>query len=305
MRFFKKTAIDFIGKRNLWYFVSSGMMLVGMLSLAFKGINLGIDFRGGTEVIVAFANPPQIADVRTAMRTSGLGTSEIKTYGTSENALIIRTTEQGQGSALIDRIVRSLQQGMPSNPATLLGSSEIFPKIGKELRQNALYAILWSFVAILLYIALRFKFVYGLGAVIAIVHDVFTTFGFLSILDGVVPGLNLEITTEIIAAFLTLIGVSVNDTVVIFDRIRENEKIHRSLSLTEIMNKSLNETLSRTIITSGTIFVVLMVLLFFGGEVNRAFAFTMGFGIFTGTYSSIYVASAIVLDWTLWRKKKS
>jgi preprotein translocase subunit SecF len=305
MRFFKKTVIDFIGKRNLWYFVSSAMMLVGMLSLAFKGINLGIDFRGGTEVIVAFATPPQISDVRTAMRASGLGASEIKTYGTSDNALIIRTTEQGQGSTLINRIVGSLQQGMPTNPSTLLGSSEIFPKIGKELRQNALYAIVWSFVAILLYIAIRFKFVYGLGAVIAIVHDVFTTFGFLSILDGVIPGLNLEITTEIIAAFLTLIGVSVNDTVVIFDRIRENEKIHRSLSLGEIMNKSLNETLSRTIITSGTIFVVLMVLLFFGGEVNRGFAFTMGFGILTGTYSSIYVASAIVLDWSLWSKKKS
>ncbi len=305
MRFFKQTHIDFIGKRNLWYFVSSAMMLVGMLSLAFKGINLGIDFRGGTEVIVSFANPVQIADVRTALTKEGLGKSEIKSYGTSNNSLILRTTEQGKGNVLIQRFVSSLQQGFPGNPITLLGSGEIGPKIGKELRQNALYAVFWSFIAILIYIAIRFKFVYGLGAVIAIVHDVFTTFGFLSILDGVIPGLNLEITTEIIAAFLTLIGVSVNDTVVIFDRIRENEKIHRSLTLSEIMNKSLNETLSRTIITSGTIFVVLMVLLFFGGEVNRGFAFTMGFGIFTGTYSSIYVASAIVLDWNLWRKKKS
>jgi preprotein translocase SecF subunit len=163
---------------------------------------------------------------------------------------------------------------------------------------------LCSFIAVLIYIAFRFRYTYGLGAVIATVHDVFTTFGFLSILNGLVPGVNLEISQEVIAAFLTLIGLSVNDTVVIFDRIRENEKVHRSLSLSEVMNKSLNETLSRTIITSGTIFLVLLILIIFGGEVNRGFAFTMAFGIVTGTYSSIYVASAFVLDWSIHVQKK-
>jgi len=165
-------------------------------------------------------------------------------------------------------------------------------------------AVLWALGAILVYIGLRFKFRYGLGATISIFHDVLTTFGFLSIMNGLIPGLNLEITQEVIAAFLTLIGVSVNDTVVIFDRIRENEKLFKSMSLGDLMNKSLNETLSRTIITSGTIFLVLVILLIFGGEVNRGFAFTMAFGIVTGTYSSIYVASAFVLDWTRYRSRK-
>jgi preprotein translocase SecF subunit len=165
-------------------------------------------------------------------------------------------------------------------------------------------AVLWSFVAILAYVAIRFKFAYGFGAVVALVHDVFTTLGFLSILNGLIPALNLDISQEVIAAFLTLIGVSVNDTVIIFDRIRENEKIFKSMSLGDLMNKSLNETLSRTIITSGTIFLVLLILLIFGGEVNRGFAFTMAFGIITGTYSSIYVASAFALDYTRFRNRK-
>lgn len=192
----------------------------------------------------------------------------------------------------------------PDKKFEVVKEDKIGPKIGKELRRDALYAVIWSFLAILAYVAIRFKFAYGLGAVIALVHDVFTTFGFLSILNGVIPGLNLEILQEIIAAFLTLIGVSVNDTVVIFDRIRENEKIFRSMSLMDVMNKSLNDTLSRTIITSSTIFLVLIVLLIFGGEVNRGFAFTMAFGIITGTYSSIYIASAFVLDWTRYRTRQ-
>ena len=160
-----------------------------------------------------------------------------------------------------------------------------------------------SLFVILGYVAIRYKFLYGMGAVLALYHDVLLTLGIISLLDGVVPYLNLEITQEIIAAFLTIIGLSVNDTVVVFDRIRENSKIYRSLSLMDIMNKSLNETLSRTIITSGTILIVLLVLLFFGGEVTRGFAFALTIGIITGTYSSIYIASAIVLDTTLRVKK--
>ncbi|MEK7669846.1 MAG: protein translocase subunit SecF, partial [Bacteroidota bacterium] len=187
----------------------------------------------------------------------------------------------------------------------VLKEDKIGPKIGEELRRGAVYAIIASFIAILAYVAMRFQFIYGLGAVLALFHDVLVTLGFLSILDGWVPGLNLEITQEVIAAFLTIVGVSVNDTVVIFDRIRENKKIYRSLSLSEVMNRSLNDTLSRTIITNGTILAVLIVLLFFGGEVNRAFALTLVIGEITGTYSTIYVASALVLDVTERKKKTS
>ncbi|MGB2869849.1 MAG: protein translocase subunit SecF [Bacteroidota bacterium] len=304
MRLFKKTNIDFLGVRNRWYLISSLTIIVGLAFVAVKGIDLGIDFRGGTELVVAFSQKIEVGDVRSALGKVGLSKSEIKTYGV-EGYTLIRTTEQEEGTAVSDKIRTALQQSFPNTKFDVIKEDRIGPKVGKELRRDALYAVFWSFVVILAYVAVRFKFSYGMGAVIALIHDVLTTFGVLTILSGVIPGLNLEISQEVIAAFLTLIGVSVNDTVVIFDRIRENEKIYRSLSLQEIMNKSLNETLSRTIITSGTIFIVLIVLLVFGGEVNRAFAFTMGFGIITGTYSSIYVASAFVLDFSLRKHHKT
>jgi len=295
MRLFKKTSINFLGVRNRWYIISTLTIVVGMIGVAIKGVQYGVDFKGGTEIVVSFDQKVEIGDIRDALGKGGLEKSEIKSYGTGSSVLI-RTTEQEEGSEVSNRIKNALQQGFPQRKFEVLREDRIGPKIGKELRQDAIFAVLWAFVAILAYVAIRFKFSYGLGAVIALIHDIFTTFGVIVIMNGVIPGLNLEITQEVIAAFLTLVGVSVNDTVVIFDRIRENEKIYRSMSLAELMNKSLNETLSRTVITSGTIFLVLMVLLVFGGEVNRAFAFTMGFGIITGTYSSIYVASAFVLD---------
>jgi preprotein translocase subunit SecF len=303
MRLFKKTNIDFLGVRNRWYIISTLTIIIGIIGVAVKGIQYGVDFKGGTEIVVQFDQKVDIGAIRDALGKSGLEKSEIKSYGTGD-AVLIRTTEMEEGTAVSNRITDALRSGLPDRKFEVLKEDRIGPKVGKELRQDAIFAVLWAFVAILTYVAIRFKFSYGLGAVIALVHDIFTTFGVIIIMNGVIPGLNLEITQEVIAAFLTLVGVSVNDTVVIFDRIRENEKIYRSMSLAEVMNKSLNETLSRTVITSGTIFLVLMVLLFFGGEVNRAFAFTMGFGILTGTYSSIYVASAFVLDSKLRQEAK-
>lgn len=304
MRFFKKTHIDFLGKRRIWYGVSTVLVLIGLLSIIFKGLDYGIDFRGGTELVVQFSAPVEVAQLRAALDKVGLGKSEIKLYGTDGATFLIRTTEMGEGTTVGDKIKNALQKAFSTNAFEVLREEKIGPKIGKELRLDALYAILWSLAAILLYIAIRFKYAYGIGAVLALTHDVFTTLGFLTLLNGLLPTLNLEITQEVIAAFLTLIGVSVNDTVIIFDRIRENQKIHHSLPLMDIMNKSLNETLSRTVITSGTILLVLLILLLFGGEVLRGFAFTLTFGIITGTYSSIYIASAFVLDFTGYVNKK-
>ena len=302
MRLFKKTHIDFLGVRKRWYFISATTIVIGLVAFAVRGIELGIDFRGGTEMVVAFQKKVEIGEIRAALAKVGLADSELKSYGAEDHTLI-RTTEQQEGTAVSDKIRQALQESFPTNKFEISKEDRIGPKVGKELRRDAAYAVFWAIVVILIYIAIRFKFVYGFGAIIATVHDIITTFGVLVILRGVIPGLNLEFTQEIIAAFLTLVGVSVNDTVVIFDRIRENLKIHRTLPLEEVMNKSLNETLSRTVITSGMIFLVLVVLLIFGGEVNRPFAFTMAFGIVTGTYSSIYVASAIVLEWTNRQKK--
>ena len=303
MRLFKKTNIDFLGIRRRWYVVSSSLILAGLISLTVKGIDYGIDFRGGTELVFSFDRKLDVGELRAALGKVGLGKSEIKSYGT-EGSLLVRTTEQAEGTVIGDRMKQGIQQSFPDLKFEVLKGYKIGPKIGEELRRDAAYAILASLIAILAYVAIRFHFVYGVGAVAALFHDVLVTLGILSMLDGVIPGLNLEITQEVIAAFLTLVGVSVNDTVVIFDRIRENLKIYRSLSLGEVMNRSLNDTLSRTIITSGTIFIVLVVLLLFGGEVNRAFALTVTIGIITGTYSSIYIASALVLDVSL-RKKRA
>ncbi|MBI3587439.1 MAG: protein translocase subunit SecF [Ignavibacteriales bacterium] len=284
--------------------MSTTIIVFGLVSLFLKGIDYGIDFRGGTEIVLAFQHKIEISGIRGALEKVGLNQSEIKSYGAEQNVLI-RTTQQEEGLAIGDKIKQAMQQSFPDTKFEVLKEDKIGPKIGKELRQDALYAVIASLVAILAYVAIRFKFIYGVGAVAALFHDVLITLGILSILDGVFPALNLEINQEIIAALLTLVGLSVNDTVVIFDRMRENQKIYRSLALGDMMNKSLNETLSRTIITSGTIFIVLVTLLLLGGEVNRGFAFALTIGIVTGTYSSIYIASAIVLDWDARKKEKA
>src|SRR5512140_972871 len=293
MRFFGKTNIDFMGKRNLWYMVSLAVIVIGMLSVTFKGLDYGIDFLGGTEMVVQFDRPVSVGGVRAAMDKAGVPRAEIKSYG-SPRDVMVRTPEQGEGGTVADRIHAGLTTAFPDNPFTVQKEDKIGPKIGAELRRDAVYAVIASLIAIWIYVWLRFKFIYGLGAVVALFHDVLVTLGLVSIFDGV---LNLQIDQNMIAAFLTLVGLSVNDTVVIFDRIRENQKIFRSMPLKELMNKSLNETLSRTIITSGTIFIVLVVLLILGGEVNRGFSFALTVGIVTGTYSSIYIASAVALEW--------
>lgn len=300
MRFFKKTSIDFMGKRGLWYMISGSAILIGMVTLAIRGVDFGIDFLGGTELVVQFEQPVSISNVRTAMDRIGMGKAEIKTFG-SDRDILLRTPEQAEGTTIGDRMRVALKESFAGNPYTVLKEDKIGPKIGAELRRNALYAVIASVIAIGVYVGFRFKFIYGVGAVVALFHDVLVTLGLIAIFNGI---FNLEINQNMIAAFLTLVGLSVNDTVVIFDRMRENQKIFRSMGLFELMNKSLNETLSRTIITSGTIFIVLVVLLATGGEVTRGFAFALTVGIVTGTYSSIYIASAIVLDYTI-RAKKS
>lgn len=304
MRFFKKTNIDFMAIRGKMYFLSTTIILLGFVSLFIKGVNYGIDFRGGTELVLSFNATPEVGQLRTALTKAGFADSEIKSFG-NDQTILIRTTKQEEGMAVAIKIKDAIQKDLSHLSFQVLREDKIGPKIGKELRRDAVYAVIATLFIILAYIAVRYKFIYGVGAVLSLYHDVLLTIGIISILDGVIPSLNLEITQEIIAAFLTLVGLSVNDTVVVFDRIRENSKIYRSMSLNDVMNKSLNDTLSRTIITSGTILLALLVLLFVGGEVLRGFAFTLTIGIITGTYSSIYIASAIVLDNTLRKKVAS
>lgn len=284
--------------------VSAAVILAGLISLGMRGLDYGIDFLGGTEMIVRFENPMQIGDVRNAMAKGGLEKAEVKSYG-SDNDFVLRTTEQGAGTSIGDKMRATIAQTFPDNTFQVLKEDKIGPKIGSELRMKAFWAIFWSLIAISIYIGFRFKWIYGVGAIVALFHDVLVALGIVSIFDGITPNFNLEITQDMIAAFLTLVGLSVNDTVVIFDRIRENQKIFKAMPLFEVINKSLNETLSRTIITSGTIFIVTIVMLMLGGEVLRGFSFVLTVGIVTGTYSSIYIASAVVLEWASRTKKEA
>jgi len=301
MHFFRKTNIDFIGKRRTWYFVSIFITVAGIVWALAKGVEFGIDFAGGTEVQLKFDKVVKIDDIRSALDAGGFRGAEVKYYGADESGVLIRVREGGAGAGAGAQTTKKVQdaisKGIASNNAQLLQNTHIGAKIGKELQQKALFAVLFTCIVILIYLAFRFKFVYGMGAVIAIVHDVLVAFAFAVICNGVAPWLNLEMNSTLLAAFLTIVGFSVNDTVIIYDRIREDQKKYKGQDLKMIMNRAINETLPRTIITSGTVFLTLVVLFIWGGEVLRGFAFTMLIGVITGTYSSIFVASAISYDW--------
>jgi preprotein translocase subunit SecF len=303
MQFFQHTNIDFLSKRNRFYFASLTVIAIGLIFFFIKGLVIGIDFAGGTEVLVRFQNNVEINQVRSSIDLEGVSGAEIKTMG-SDRDILIRTAEPGEGTTVSDRIKDALTKGIPGNSYEILRIDKVGPKIGKELSTSAIYATIFSLIAILIYLAFRFEFIYALGSVLALIHDVLTTLGIVAITGALFPSMNLELNQGMVAAFLTLIGFSVNDTVVVFDRIRENIKLYKNESIVSVMNKSLNYTLNRTIITNGTVFVTVLILLIFGGEVNRSFAYTFFIGIITGTYSSIWVAGAFVVDIKHWLDKK-
>ncbi len=297
MRLFHDTNIDFLGKRKTFYMDSLIIIIIGMVILFTKGIPLGIDFQGGTELQVRFQNNVDVSQIRSIMDQSDMPGMEIKSMGTDRDVLL-RTPLQGEGTTVSDKIQQAFKSKLPNNKYEVLRVDKVGPKIGAELRRNALLAVLFSLVGIFVYLAFRFQFIYALGAIIALIHDVLITLSAVAICDFVFPGLRLEFNQQMLAAFLTLVGFSVNDTVIIFDRIRENIKLYKTEDIENVMNRSVNATLSRTIITGGTVLLTIIVLFIFGGEVNRAFSFTFGIGIITGTYSSVFVAAAIVVDYT-------
>lgn len=297
MRIFHNTNYDFLGKRKRLYALSAIIIVIGFIVLfATKSIPLGIDFSGGTELQIKFTENVNVGDLREAMDNAGFAGMEIKTMGT-ERDVLFRTPLQEEGQIVSDKIQQGIREKIPGNSFEVLRIDKVGPKIGEELRQNALFAVIFSLIAILIYMAFRFQFVFAVAAVIALFHDVLITIACVAIFNYIFPGLRLEFGQTMLAAFLTLVGFSSNDTVIVFDRIRENIKLFKNEKILDVMNKSINSTLSRTIITSGTVFLTVLILFIFGGEVNRSFAFTFGVGIITGTYSSIFIASAIVVDW--------
>lgn len=297
MRIFENIPhIDFLGKRKKFYMFSIAIIVIGLIILFIKPIPLGIDFLGGTEIQVRFQNDEDISRIREIMDNAGYVGMEIKSMG-SDRDILLRTARQSEGTQTSDEISQAIKQNLPNNSFEVLRIDKVGPTIGEELRRNALLAIVFSLLGILIYLSFRFQFIYAIGSVIALFHDVLITLSVIAICHAVFPGLNLEFNQTMLAAFLTLIGFSVNDTVIIFDRIRENIRLYKNEDIETVMNKSINATLSRTMITSGTVFLSLIVLFIFGGEVLRGFSFTFAVGVITGTYSSIFVASAVVVDW--------
>jgi len=297
MRIFENTNYDFLGKRKMFYAISLAIIVIGFTVLFItKSIPLGIDFSGGTELQIKFEKEVNIGDLREAMDNAGFAGMELKSMG-SERDVLLRTPMQEEGQLVSDKIQQGIKTKIKDNNFEVQRIDKVGPKIGAELRRNALFAVIFSLIAILIYLAFRFQFVFAVGAVIALFHDVLVTIAVIAIFDAIFPNLRLEFNQSMLAAFLTLVGFSSNDTVIVFDRIRENIKLFKNEDILHVMNRSINATLSRTIITSGTVFITVLVLFIFGGEVNRSFAFTFAIGIITGTYSSVFVASAIVVDW--------
>ena len=298
MEYFTNPKIDFISKRTLFFFVSISVTIIGIIFVLFLGVEYGIDFEGGTEIAVKFSKTVDTEHIRKAIDGTGLTGSEIKSYG-KENQYLIRIKESERASELVQEALRKTFSDMD---LTILKVDKIGPKIGSELRGQAYLAVLLSVVAILIYIAFRFDFVFGLGAIVAMAHDLLVTFAIVIVAHH--AGLmNLEINQSILAAFLTVVGYSINDTVIIFDRIRENKDRYKGKNFINMVNTSINETLSRTVNTVGTVLIVLIIMIFFGGPVLEGFAFTMTIGVITGTYSSIYIASSFVI-WYLEKVKK-
>jgi len=294
MEFFRHANFDFIGNRKYGYLFSTILMLIGIISLILHGgPRYNIDFTGGTLIQLKFDKNVQIDQIRNALSAKGFGDSEIKHYGELDE-VVIRANIQKEGEELATVIEPIIREAIPDNPFVEARVEKVGPKIGKELIADALYAVFWSMLLMLIYVMWRFEFRYGLAAILALFHDSLITVGIFSVLD-------MEISSQIVAAILTLIGYSINDTIVVFDRVRENLKVRSkdSIGYVATVNRSINETLSRTIITSLATLTVVVVLFFFGGEVLRGFSFALIVGIIIGTYSSIWVATALVVEWHL------
>ncbi|PWW81302.1 MULTISPECIES: protein translocase subunit SecF [Prosthecochloris] len=301
MHLIKNTSIDFLKYRKVAYVISLSLVLAGVVSLFVRGLNYGIDFRGGTEVVLRFDNDVEIGDVRTILKEAGVD-GAIKRYG-ADRSVLVQTGFDGDLNQLRSLVSNALGDRLPDNPHEVLRIDSVGPSIASDLKWAALKALLGAIVAILLYVGIRFEFRFAAASVVAIFHDVFIVLGIFSIFGGMFDFMPLDINQSIIAAFLTIAGYSINDTVVVYDRIRENIRVGKSGDYLTIFNNSLNQTLSRTIITSGTTLLVVLVLFIFAGPAIRGFTFAILLGIIVGTYSSLFIAAPVVLEWQLKSKR--
>lgn len=293
MRILENSNFQFTASRRRGYIISGILILASVVSLFLHGLEVGIDFRGGREFVIDSTEQLDVTAVRSSLAEALGAEPEVKTYG--EGMLLVRAVGDEDVTVIQNTILSTIERDFPGSEPTVEGTYAVSPRFADDLKQGAIYSILGSLLVIFVYILLRFEWRFGVGAVAALFHDVTITLGIFSIFHGFVP-FSLQIDQTIIAAFLTIVGYSLNDTVVVFDRIREYTGIFKSEKYEDIVNKSINNTLSRTLVTSGTTLFVVVVLFIFGGEVLRGFAFALIVGVLIGTYSSVFVASPIVLE---------
>ncbi|MEP2446025.1 MAG: protein translocase subunit SecF [Balneola sp.] len=295
MRWFETPNFDFVSKRKIAYVISGILLAISIGAIVTKGLQYGIDFKGGKEIVLKFEKAVDVTEIRSSLSDPLGSTPEVKLFG-SESEVLIRTDNTNTIEE-IETVVRStMSQLYPDNQAETEKTDSVGPRIAEDLKSGGLQAVIYSMIIIFVYILIRFrKWTFSAGAVAALFHDVIITLGAFTLLSDVV-NFSLLIDQNIIAAFLTIVGYSLNDTVVVFDRIRENSIVHKGMEFIPMVNKSLNDTLSRTIITSVTTLFVVAVLFIFGGEVLKGFSFALLIGIVLGTYSSLFVASSLVVE---------
>lgn len=278
--------IDFLGRRKIAWIISIILLLASIVSLSMRGLNFGIDFTGGTIVEVGYSQNVELALVREALATAQFDGVIVQHFGTAKDVLIrLPASESVKASEISNQVLRALEN---TGELSMRRVEFVGPQVGDELRDDGGLAVLYALVAILIYVMLRFEFRFSLGAVAALVHDVLLTVGFFSITQA-------PFDLTVLAAVLAVIGYSLNDTIVVFDRIRENFRKMRKATPIEVINDSINQTLSRTIMTSLTTLFVLLALFFVGGEVIHSFALALLVGVLIGTYSSIYIASSLLV----------
>ena len=301
LQLFRDSNYDFIGKRRWAYLLSAAFIVVGLASMTLKGgLRYGIDFSGGTLIQVRFAETPAIDRIRKTLEQIRLGESVIQEFG-DPHEFILRLP---LADLPPEEVTRRVQDALGRDGG--LGKFEIRrvefvgPQVGRDLQVQALYAVGVGLLGILIYVAFRFDLKGGVASIIAIIHDVLVSMGAMSLTDR-------ELSLPVLAAFLTIIGYSVNDTIVAYDRIRENrgKGVKKGVPFAEQINIAINQTLSRTVLTAATTFMATAVLLFFGGKVLEDFAFALTVGVVTGTYSTIYIAGALIVDWTNWAEARA
>ena len=299
MEIFKRVPeFDFMAKKTMATSLSCAVILIGIISIMIHGgLKYGIDFAGGTLVQLKFKNPPVIEEVRDGLRTIGLGDSTIQEFGSKNHILVRVERSEEKLEEIGTKVKNSLIEKYQAENIVVERVEMVGPKVGKDLREKAILSIVYAIIGIVIYISWRFEFQYAIAAIIALIHDVLVTMGAFSLAEK-------EFTLVIVAAFLTIIGYSLNDTIVVFDRIRENMRRKGKALLKDIINASINQTLSRTILTSGTTLLVVVALFFRGGEIIHDFSFALMIGVLVGTYSSIFIASVFLVYWESRSTKK-